>query len=631
MITFPNNGILLEAGDELPNLFDAKKLYLDVETTSGDPKLDSLNPWFHCKVAGIAITVDDEKRVWYVPRSALNVEWLKHVMGTAKTWINHNLKYDAHVLCNDLGIVFEGEWHDTLTSAKLVYSDFMSYSLDALTTLWLPKEYHKIGSILTAYLQGTKDYGDIPVVVLAEYACQDVVANRALERYILSRMPDESQKVFAVEKALTPVLFRVEQRGLHICAHTEIEQKVLELKWATSIVNLLDEINAELHDLNVWDFLEEFEPHNNKHCQQLFIDGFGLPALKFTEAGNPSFDKATLIDYGHLRGAPKDLIEKIREFRRLWIINNLFVEKYLMLNVDGRLHSSYNQSVRTGRMSCSQPNMQQLNDAAKHMIVPDPGCALISFDYSQIEFRTIVHYIQNPRAIEQYRADPKTDFHQWVADMCGIPRKPAKNVNFMLGYGGGKKKTLSMLAHSEELVAELEAMTTNKEAFERLCDQRANDVYTTYHRTLPELKRTATNAQNVCLSRAYRERIPENHDKEGNERRGYVTNAAGRRRYLPIKAAFRAFNTLNQSLAADIMKERTVALDEMLRCLWPNVTLRAIVHDDSVLCGPVDDLQHPRFVTDVLEVLENPSVKLRVPIKCGVSRVSTTSWADCSE
>lgn len=106
-------------------------------------------------------------------------------------------------------------------------------------------------------------------------------------------------------------------------------------------------------------------------------------------------------------------------------------------------------------MSCKRPNAQQLSKAAKKLIWPDEGMELLSCDYSQVEFRIIVHILRDPECIAAYAKDPDTDFHSWVAEMCHIARDPAKNVNFAIGYGASKRKVTTMLAGNMDLMGEL--------------------------------------------------------------------------------------------------------------------------------------------------------------------------------
>ena len=61
-VQLSNRVILVESPLELPHLPEQiENLYLDLETSSNDPSLDSLNPWKRgqCSVCLAALTWDD--------------------------------------------------------------------------------------------------------------------------------------------------------------------------------------------------------------------------------------------------------------------------------------------------------------------------------------------------------------------------------------------------------------------------------------------------------------------------------------------------------------------------------------------------------------------------------------------
>lgn len=75
---------------------------------------------------------------------------------------------------------------------------------------------------------------------------------------------------------------------------------------------------------------------------------------------------------------------------------------------------------------------------------------------SQQEYRLIVHYAavlgctKAEEAVEKYRRDPNTDFHNLVVEMTGLSRRHAKDVNFAKAYGAGVKKFALMTGMSLE-------------------------------------------------------------------------------------------------------------------------------------------------------------------------------------
>lgn len=630
MISFKNGGRIIQSVNELPKLRGCTTLFCDMETTSGDPKKKSTDPWHDCDIAGICITADDKEGAWYIPvghHEGDNLpkepvyEWLLEVIDSAREWVNHNIKYDAHVITNWAGILPCCELVCTLTQAKIIDSDRMlrgGYSLEALSRTWLKEDIRSYESALKPYLDRNKDYGAVPIDILGEYGCQDVITNRRLWKFIQDRMPEQCAHIAQVERELTTVLFHMERVGMRV--------KPLDLKSTEYVLmHKMIKIDEELQSITG----RSFNPVSPDDCYDVLCNQYGLPVLSWTKegeeedgehAGNPSFNKKALAQYSAHPYAPHKVVALIQEYRRINIINNLFVKKYQEIAVDeGVLHPSYNQAVRTGRMSCKKPNAQQLNKEAKALIVPPDGYSFLSIDYSQIEFRLIVHYINDYDAIEAYNADPDTDFHQWVADMCGISRKPAKNVNFAIGYGQGKSSTISQLAANMELVGELKARVDTliedgsikeeqgADVFKMLCERRATKVFESYHNALPGLRRTSRRAADSLKAK------------------GYVYNLMGRHRHLPLEKAHISFNTLNQSSAADLIKERMTVLYWMLK---PTpIDMIAQVHDELLFQGPTDVIRDPRTIRDIIGVMEHPPIDIRVPLRCSYG-ISEKSWRD---
>jgi DNA polymerase I-like protein with 3'-5' exonuclease and polymerase domains len=263
--------------------------------------------------------------------------------------------------------------------------------------------------------------------------------------------------------------------------------------------------------------------------------------------------------------------------------------------------------------------MQQLSLMAKELIIPPPGYGIVSADLSQIEFRVIVHYLENKRCLAAFQKNPWTDFHVWVANSVPTKRKPAKTLNFMLGYGGGMAKTVSVLSVNKELVGEIIAAIENDDtippdqkhqAMTAACERRAKKVYDGYHALLPELKPTTKQATAAC------------------QRKGYVRNHAGRRRHLPADIAWKAFNNVCQSTAGDLFKDVTVQLADEV----PEFEQIASVHDAAVGLLPLDllkaEAQHgDATLRRICNTMNSPSRPLRVPVRTSIGW-SDRSWAE---
>lgn len=629
------NHIVTDVG-EMPIFPPGLDIVLDLETTSGDVKLDSINPWHHCKIAGIAVKVKGGADAWYIPvahavghnlpRHAV-IAWARDVIRNCNRWINHNIKYDMHVMKNDFGIDPPEQIRCTMDSAKIIDCDRLfhgGYGLDALSKAWLHKgdDDGKQKATLAPYLVKNKDFGRIPIDVCGLYACFDVNLTDELDEYTETRIPERCQEVHANDQRLTLALWDIEQRGMRVDMN---ELKATELIAMTKMLQIEEKIH-ELTGLCI-------RPHTNDDCYEVLCGRYGLPVLAWTddsekdeEKRKPSFDKHALANYLLYPGAPKEVVAMMLDYRKTHTLNSLFVTKYQELQVDSVMHPTYNQAVRTFRMACSKPNAQQLSPEARALIHPGEGRCFISMDFSQIEYRLIVHYVKNPAAIAAYEKDVNTDFHQWVADMCGISRKPAKTINFLMGYGGGKEKLLTALSNNMALVGSLgkivdgliaEGKATEEQRpaiFQMLARHRSEQVHDKYHASLPELKTTSRDIARVM------------------EQRGYIFNAHGRHLHGPPQLSHRAFNKVVQSEAAEVIKDRTVALaprycDEVRA---RDGHIEASVHDETLFNFPKEVLKDWKFLRWLRDTMCATRVEHRVKMAVSTG-VSELNWRESAK
>jgi DNA polymerase-1 len=557
----------------------------------------------------------------------------------------------------------------TIVLAHILDSDRSykgGYALDKLVYHWLGVDLSKYYDSLKPYLHNNQDYGQIPLDITAEYACAQVQANRSLYVFCMQNMPPEAVSISAAagesssapsllntEIDFTRVLFDIERAGLYL---DPLEVKVAEFACLRKMLDIEDKLQARLgYCLN---------PNSSDQLYDLICNRYGQPVRKWTNADSddnptersgPSFDKDALKEYREDIDTPPELKEIIKDviaYKHESQHKGLFYAPWqeLCVPADGleklrsrlaTIHASYNQNVRSGRLSCSQPNEQQLDDIAKQLILCKPGYAMLSCDYSQVEYRLMGHYTNSPQIIAAYNADPDIDFHEFIRVECEIEhRKPAKTINFQVGFGGGKKKTVRLLMSN---YLDMGIMLTAEQYY-----TKATAVYNRYHGNWPELKDTSRRAENVARNR------------------GYIINLAGRRLHLPgvhhnvqwvldkktkqykkLDRCHIAFNRVVQSSAADLAKERAVAIQPLLREL--GAELIALVHDSFLFNVPlyywvrsaagqvVLDLTRPRPEAEIVDdcnriraELERTPFDLKVPIRCsaGLSRIS---WADAED
>lgn len=632
MINLGEDRFLVEPGDDLPDLRVEKHLFLDGETTGFSDKVEAFHPYHGHRLCGFAVTADADPRCWYVPvrhRGASNVPeskwkpWARHLLERAPAWVNHNVKFDAHFMHVD-GVDRKGPMIDTVVLSQTIDTDRWSHGLKPLCRDWGIDPMDEAREV-EAYLKGakSKDFAVVPPDVLGRYAMRDVSANRKLFSHVVRVRPPDLEEVWNLEVEMTSVLFRMESIGFMV---DDQQLRIEKVKCLSRMLPICD----RLHKITGVEFTNSSDWIHDQLCTQR-----GLPVLRWTESkqrdangkkmpGGPSFDAEALQLYlGHpaviTNPEAMEIVKLIQAYRSDSTYLSLFVDSLLEKHVDGVVHPSYKQLIRTGRMAGSDPNTQQFEERAKALVHPRPGYAFVSADASQIEFRIIAHYCRDEETIRAYNEDPSTDYHQWVADKVGMKRSPAKTLNFSMAYGAGRAKVEQQLAMNpdimESVMADVEAYCATREVspekkrdmYAAACAARASAIYEEYHERFPGIKRCMTDAATLC------------------RQRGWVQNAYKYRRHLPAWAAHKGFNSIVQGGAMHVIKERMVALSPLVREYGAEILIN--VHDEILFEVPVEHARSDEWRRWLDEQLCAVEKKFRVPFKWDIGW-SEQSWKE---
>ena len=275
---------------------------------------------------------------------------------------------------------------------------------------------------------------------------------------------------------------------------------------------------------------------------------------------------------------------------------------------DGKIHTIFKQAVtRTGRLSCTEPNLQNIPIRAedgkriRKAFLPNPGDVILTSDYSQIELRLLAHISKDEALINAFKSHE--DIHTKVAsDIYGIPisevtknqRRTAKAVIFGIVYG------ISGFGLGENL---------------SLSSKEAKVYIDKYLSMYPGVK-------------AYMEEIVKKAKDDG-----YVTTIFGRRRvieelnntnYMIRKSGERmALNTPVQGSSADIIKKAMIEIDNEIIKRGLNTKMLIQVHDELVFSVPKSELVLVKEL--VANVMEN-TYKILVPLK--VEEEIGDNWYD---
>lgn len=349
-----------------------------------------------------------------------------------------------------------------------------------------------------------------------------------------------TQTLWEIESDFIRLMAEVKQRGIKV--DTKFSRaKVIE---GTRILN---QISGSLG----------WNPGSPQQLGKYLIDELGLPVIKRTPAGKPSFDKFALAEYETFLEPLNDATaQKVLTYRGWSKTVSSNFQAYLDLMDEKQiLHPNYKlHGTRTCRMSCEKPNLQQIprespkpwnGDTKKAFIpreyelyyeLPDGNeiwrptrqvvkiqpCGklrLRTFDFKQVEFRLAAAYAKEVELLEIF--NDGGDIFEEMSVRLGRPRHQIKTFVYASLYGAGKDKIALILG------------VPKNEGIE---------FYNEYHGTWPGFKRIAEKATQLALND------------------GYIEYWSGRRRHLHKSDARLAWNSVLQGGAFEIVKRRMLAL-----------------------------------------------------------------------
>lgn len=449
----------------LPNLDDAVVISLDTETY--DPELLDHGPgWARNKghVIGVSIGAADRygnRGKWYFPirhetmpehnwDAEVVFHWLRHVLSNPKVpKVGANLQYDIGWLRHE-GVEVAGELVD-VQYAEALLDEAALVELETLGQKYLNegKESNKLYEWLSDWFGG-KPNGTMrkylykaPPCLVGPYAESDADLPLRLAQVMFPLLEKENLlSLFQMECKLIRLMVDMRFEGVQVDV-----DKADQLRETLQVRsdNILDELRRKVgFDVNV----------NAPDSLAMVFDELGLGYSR-TAKGNPSFTKGFLETVDH------PVAEMIREVRKCDKLRGTFIESYILnSHINGKVYGSFHQlrgeggGTRSGRFSSSAPNLQnipsrddELAPMIRGLFIPDPGhVAWRKYDYSQIEYRMLIHYAIGDAGdkIRQYfNANPDTDYHVYAQEVVQqatgvlIDRKPIKNINFGLIYGMG--------------------------------------------------------------------------------------------------------------------------------------------------------------------------------------------------
>jgi DNA polymerase-1 len=449
-----------------------------------------------------------------------------------------------------------------------------------------------------------ENYCKLPGTFVWEYAAHDARMTLALAQALRPKLHEEGLwKTFSLEMDLVPLLLRMHLVGVPV-----------DVAKAEAVGEMLD---SRLKGLRL-DWERETGGANTNSSQQLakLFDRWGLPYGRTPPSKNYPEGQASITkDTLEALSGRHPMVDNLKNQKKLDKLKDTFIDGHILGHVqpDGIIHTEFhatrkewgegqNYGTVSGRFSSANPNLQQIPKRDKELAKLIRGCFVpvskehrwVKLDYSQIEYRLLAHYGGGQLRLA-YQEDPHVDFHQACAELTGIPRDPAKNINFGIAYGMGE---------------ELLAVKLNRPL------EEAQEILATYHARLPEVRDVYRKADNAAADRGYiitwgyrKRRFPPN-PYFGKERKSKKTGNTwtDRKRFGD---SHKGLNALLQGSAADMMKMAMVTVGEIVD--WESTVLHLTVHDEldlSVVRGEEGD----RAVGRIKEAMEDMKYRGREPL-----------------
>ncbi|MDG1146874.1 MAG: DNA polymerase I [Crocinitomicaceae bacterium] len=417
-------------------LMKQKKVCFDTETD----RLDAL----HANIVGIAFSYKAHEAFYvatpndFEEAKKIIEEFRPFFESTQIEKIAHNIKYDIKVI-NRYGVAVEAPTFDTMIAHYLINAD-SKQSMDFLSEFYLKYKPVSIETLIGKKGKNQKTMADLSPEEVYEYACEDADITFQLMELFEPEIQKEHLKelFYNMEMPLVDVLKSMEQEGITIDSE--------------GLKNYSEELGQTLESLDVSIKKEagiDFNIDSPKQLGEVLFDHMQISSkAKKTKTGQYATGEDVLQKLKHTHA----IIPMILDYRQLRKLKNTYVDPLpsLMDEVDGRIHTSYMQTVAaTGRLSSNNPNLQNIpirsdkgKEIRKSFISRGKGFQLMAADYSQIELRIIAALSEDDNMIEAFRTG--VDIHKATAakvfsvaleDVTRDQRSSAKAVNFGIIYG----------------------------------------------------------------------------------------------------------------------------------------------------------------------------------------------------
>lgn len=540
---------------------------------------------------GMAVAISDSE-IFYIPLLSREVETEKVKAALKEIFENENITVVSHdvkrdmILLKRFGIDLTAKYFDTSVAHYLLQPE-MKHNLNLVAATYL-SGYQMIGSV-ESDAPTRKPYTEIAggveqeSIVIAEMAKVVLSLADALREKLHDDIPDSL--VYDIEMPFVKVLASMEWEGMRIDAN-ELS------KLSVQLTQRMKNLETEAYKLAG----QEFNVSSPMQVGEVLFDKLQIdPKAKKTKRGTYSTTEDILEKYASKHPIVNIILE-IRGLRKL-LTTYINALPLLVNPKTGKIHTTLNQTVTaTGRISSTNPNLQNIpvrtddGREIRRAFVADPGCVMLSADYSQIELRILACLSGDEGMIDAFLSG--ADFHtataakiykEDVKDVTQDQRRKAKTANFGIVYG------ISAFGLSERL---------------GIPRAEAKSLIETYFETYPGVNEYLRKSVEVA------------------QEKGYVTTLMGRKRYLPdinsrnaVVRGYAERNAVNapiQGSAADIIKRAMIDIYSDMKAANLRSKMIMQIHDELIFNVYPDELE---VLKNIVETRMKNAYKGRVPLE----------------
>ncbi|KUG06168.1 DNA polymerase I [Solirubrum puertoriconensis] len=575
-------------------LLKQKEVSFDTETTGLDTMTARLVGLSFCWRVGEA---------YYVPVPSDDHDAAQQVLDEFRpffeaetiTKIGQNIKYDLLIL-KHYNAEVKGPLFDTMLAHYLLEPD-MRHGMDVLAETYLHYTPISILELIGPKGKNQKTMAQVPPAEVKDYACEDADVTLQLKHVFEPKLR---------EQGLLPLLTDVENPLVRVLANVEYEGVRID---ASALADYSGQLQGYIKEVEEQIFKVAGEPFNIGSPKQLGEVLFD----KLQIGGKPKKTKtgqyATGEEVLSVLAADHPIAALILEHRQLTKLKSTYVDALpqLVCEMDGRIHTSFNQAVTaTGRLSSTNPNLQNIpirtekgREIRRAFVPRDQDHVLVAADYSQIELRIMASFSQDPTMIESFRKG--LDIHTSTASkIFKVPldqvdsdmRRKAKTANFGIIYG------ISAFGLAQRL---------------SIPRKEAQDLIEAYFQEFPAVKQYMDASIQKARDLEYAETLL--------GRRRYLRDINSRNATLRGYTERNAINAPIQGTAADIIKVAMIHINDWIQQEKLGTRMILQVHDELVFDAPKEEVE---FIQPHIKRLMVDALPMQVPLEVEVG--TGTNW-----